>query len=90
MIEITGKTSDTIADTPSGKQAGYFNFTPVILLMYIIVFLDLQSGREYNRRVNRGILVSTKQPSSLQSFQLFYEELPSVKRIVRVRRVRTA
>ena len=34
--------------------------------------------------------MSINEPSSLKSFQLFYEELPSVKRVNRVRRkVRT-
>lgn len=58
--------------------------------MYNILLIDMQVCECYTHSVNRGILVSTKQPSSLQSFQLFYEELPSVKRITRIRRVRTA
>lgn len=45
----------------------------------------------YHTQVKRGVLVSTtKTMSSLQGFELFYEELPSVKRVTRVRRARTA
>jgi hypothetical protein len=42
------------------------------------------------QRVKRGVLVSIEQPGSLQSFQLFYEELPPSKRVQRIRRVRSA
>lgn len=64
--------------------------TPVIVLMYNTLFIDFQTPEWYTLLVKRGVLVSTKQPSSLQGFQLFYEELPSEKRIVRIRRVRAA
>jgi len=40
--------------------------------------------------LNEVFWLSTKQQAdSLASFELFYEELPAVKRVTRVRRVRT-
>ena len=42
-------------------------------------------------QLNEVFWLSTKQQAdSLASFELFYEELPAVKRVTRVRRVRTA
>lgn len=55
------------------------------------ISVDMSIMFWYHTLVKRGVLVSTtKAVSSLQGFELFYEELPSVKRVTRVRRARTA
>ena len=40
--------------------------------------------------LNEVLWLSTITSSSLQGFELFYEELPSVKRVARVRRQRVS
>ncbi len=74
----------------STSRTQTLSITSVIVLMYTMFVVDLQVAFWYDGRVKRGVLVSSTEASSLQGFQLFYEELPQVKRVTRVRRARTS
>ena len=84
---ILGFTDKLQTGTQYGDVLHYLCYTAYVYNVY--AWLASPCLLDYTT-LNEVFSLSTKQPSSLAGFQLFYEELPSVKRVVRVRRVRTA
>ena len=58
----------------------------LVVVLVAIARIDTNTSFCYNLQVKRGVLVNTNQPSALDGFKMFYEDLRFIKPSDRIKR----